>query len=117
MLRKVALAAVIILFLAVTYNLGRQIYQSLGVDSRLKMETDSLLQLQKKNSELKKKLAEVGSMEFVERQARDKLNLSRPNETIMIIPEGEINKVLGAEIIKKIEEIPNWLGWLRLFWK
>ena len=80
-------------------------------------EAEKLTLLQRRNEELKKKLVEVGSLQFIEQQARDKLSLARPGETIMVIPQSEIDKVLGAQ--KEVQKIvePYWQGWLRLFWR
>lgn len=115
--RKVATIAVITLLLGLFYGLGRQVYSSLQAGNRLNVEAEELAKLQQKNTELKKKLVEVQSPQFVEKEARDKLNFTRPNETIVIIPQEEIDKILGIE--ERVEEIkiPNWQGWLRLFLK
>lgn len=115
--KKLALILIIILFFGIFYGLSKQILGSLQAGKRLERETEELVQLQKKNIELKKELIEVQTPQFIEREARDKLNFSRPNETVIIIPEEEIDKVLGIE--KKIGEtkIPNWQGWLKLFWR
>ena len=57
------------------------------------------------------------SQDFIEQQARDKLGLAKEGETIVIIPEEKINQVLG--MAKQVVEprLPNWQGWLRLFWR
>lgn len=117
MVRKIAVIVGLILILGLFYSLGRQIYDSLQVNARLDQETEELSGLQKKNKELREKLAYTQTIKFVEMIARDKLNLARPNETIVIIPQAEIKKILGAWQEKKEEIIPNWQGWLRLFWK
>ncbi len=109
----IAIAAVLFLF----YSLSQQVYQSLRAGNRLDSEVETLAALQKKNSELKKQLLEVDSLQFIEKEARDKLNLSRPGETIVVIPEANIQKVLDSWQEKKVEIIPNWQGWLRLFSK
>ena len=98
------------------YGLGRQLFSSLRGSRRLEMETEDLVKLQKKNLELKSKLAEVGSLRFIETQIRDKLNLSREGETVIIIPQEEIDKVLALEKKEEEVKIPNWQGWLRLLW-
>lgn len=117
MIKKVIFTLIILLLIIAFYSLGKQIFESMQAGKRLEQETEALVSLRKKNSELKKRLTEVGSVGFIEQQARDKLNLVRPGETIVIIPRGEIEKILGAEIEKGVENLPNWQGWLRLFWK
>lgn len=116
--RKIIFILFFIILLGLFYALGSQIYDSLQSGKRLDMETEKLIKLQKRNSELKNKLAEVQSIGFIEKEARNKLNLAREGETVIIISQKEIDKVLGLEK-KQTEEIkiPNWQGWLRLFWK
>lgn len=117
MIRKLIIITTFFILLFLFYSLGKQIYDSLQVDNRLDRESEELVELQKRNLELKKKQAEVLTPQFIEKGARDKLNLSRPGETVIIIPQGEINKVIGNLQGEKEETISNWQGWLRLFWK
>lgn len=116
MVRKIGYLAVLAVMIFLVYNLSQQIYQSLRAGSRMDREAEELSGLQKKNAELKQRLFEVETLQFIEKEARDKLNLSRPNETVVVIPEDEINKVLESWQEKKIVEVPNWQGWLKLFW-
>ncbi len=116
MTKRALLIAILILFIALFYSLGKQIYDSLGSSYRLDQSTDEIAALQKKNSDLKRKLAEVDSSEFIEQQARDKLNMAKDGETVVIIPQAQINQVLGVE--KKIEDLPQipyYQGWIKLF--
>lgn len=115
MVKKIALISGLILALVIFYNLSKQLYDSLEVSRRLDREAENLTNLQKRNVELKGKLEEVGSLSFVEREARDKLGLVREGETMVIIPPSEIDKILGAQ--KEVEKIvlPYWQGWLKLF--
>jgi len=108
--------AILIVFLVLFYSLGKQIFDSLGSSYRLDQATDEVAALQKKNTELKKKLDEVDTPEFIEEQARDKLNLSKDGETVVIIPQNQIDQVLGTQKkVEIIQQIPYWQGWLKLF--
>ncbi|KKS64434.1 hypothetical protein A3A14_02055 [Candidatus Daviesbacteria bacterium RIFCSPLOWO2_01_FULL_43_38] len=117
MIKKIIFVLGVILVIVMVYGFGKQIFSSLEAGKRLDNEAEKLTLLQRRNEELKKKLVEVGSLQFIEQQARDKLSLARPGETIMVIPQSEIDKVLGAQ--KEVQKIvePYWQGWLRLFWR
>lgn len=106
----------VVFILGLGYSLVTQVYNSLQAENRLRQETEDLAKLEKKNAELKRRLAEVQGISFLEEQARDKLNFSRPGEAIVIIPPEEIEKILKLE--QKLPEVkyPHWQGWLRLFW-
>lgn len=115
-MRKLFIIIVIIIVaLVILTSLGRQISNALSSGSRLDQAADELTRIQDKNRKLKEKLAEAKNPQIIESILRDKLNLQRPGETVVIIPEELLNKVLGVK--KQVEEIkiPNWQGWLRLF--
>ncbi|KKR80512.1 MAG: Septum formation initiator [Candidatus Daviesbacteria bacterium GW2011_GWA1_41_61] len=115
--KKIFIVLILIFIIGILYSLGVQIYESLQVSGRLEQEAEELVNLEKKNSELKKKLTEVQSLSFIEQQTRNKLGWSRAGETVVIIPQEELDKVLGVkEEVQKIIE-PYWQGWMKLFWK
>lgn len=115
MIKKIIFALGLILVIVMVYGFGKQILSSLEAGRRLDNEVEKMTLLQKRNEELKNKLVEVGSLQFIEQQARDKLSLARPGEAVMVIPQTEIDKVLGAkEEVQKVVE-PYWQGWLKLF--
>lgn len=117
MIKKIIFILAIFLLLGLFYGLSKQIYSSLQSGKRLDAEIEDLSNLQAKNSELKKKLDSVKRLTFIEKQARDKLNLSRPGETIVIIPESELQKILGLQEEVRENIQANWQGWLKLFFR
>lgn len=117
MIKKIALVLIVIILLGLLYGLGRQVYSSLNSGRRLESEVEDLTKLQKRNLELRNKLSAVGKLQFIEQQARDKLNLSREGETVVVIPESELQKVLGVKQAVQQRAEPYWQGWLKLFWK
>ena len=78
--------------------------------------SQQLYKLQNENKELKKKLARIKALDFIEAEARDKLGLSKKGETVVIIPEDKLKLVMGASQSAQIR-LPNWLGWLKVFFK
>lgn len=84
---------------------------------RLSRSLEQLSKLEAQNADLKKKLAESQSLGFVEAQARDKLNLVKAGETVVIIDQKKLQAVLGAYATQSAQiKLPNWQGWLKLFW-
>ncbi len=69
------------------------------------------------NNELKAKVEELRSSEFQEVQLRDKLDLAKEGEIVVVLPDEEILRKLAP---KRIEEEnilpdPNWKRWAQLF--
>ncbi len=67
-----------------------------------------------KNKELKERLEYVKSEEFVEKEVRDKLNMAKENEVIVVLPEGLELRDQQLEASNE-EDLPNWQRWLKLF--
>ncbi len=71
----------------------------------------------KKNQKLSLQLSQVRSQEFIEQQARDKLNLAKPQETVVVVPPDLVSRVAtySGVISGQKEEEPNWKKWVKLF--
>ena len=117
MLRKVIIGSIILLVLVVAYNLLVQITDALKSGERLSTQADIVYKLEAENRGLKKKLAQIQSPEFIEQQARDKLGLGKPGETIVIIPQDKLKLLMEASNSAQEIRYPNWLGWWKVFFK
>jgi|SRR3989344_2574317 len=116
MIRKLIYGAIILLVLLIAYNLLRQITDALKSGERLSSAADVVYKLEAKNRQLKKKLIQIQSPEFIEQQARNKLGLGKPGETTVIIPDDKLKLILGTSQSAQIR-LPNWLGWWKIFFK
>ena len=117
MIRKIIIGAVVLIVLVVAYNLLVQISDALRHGERLSSAAETVFKLEAKNRELKKKLSQVQSQQFIEEQARNKLGLGKAGETLVIIPDEKLKTVLGASNSAQEVRLPNWLGWWKVFFK
>ncbi len=69
-------------------------------------------QVRAENDRLKRAIAEVETPEHVEEVARDKLNLAKPGEVVVIVP----SELVSATGSVGRQTLPNWQRWARLFW-
>lgn len=115
MIRLISLLTVILIVALILFGLGRQIYLALQAGKRLDTAAEEVSNLQQQNRTLRERYTQAQKYDFIEEIARDKLNLAKSGETLIVIPERAINKVLNAQ--KQIPEVklPNWQGWLKLF--
>ena len=116
MIRKIIIGVIIVVVLIIAYNLLVQITDALRSGDRLSSAAETVFKLEAKNRELKNKLSSVQSQEYIEEQARNKLGLGKPGETVVIIPDDKLKLVLGASQSAQIR-LPNWLGWWKVFFK
>ncbi|MBI2338727.1 septum formation initiator family protein [Candidatus Daviesbacteria bacterium] len=116
MVKKIVLGIIIFAVLIVAYNLIIQIMGGIKSGERLSSAADAVYKLEIKNKELKNKLAQIQSPEFLEEEIRNKLGFAKKGETIVVIPEEKIKSVLGTNSSLEVR-LPNWLGWLKVFLK
>ncbi len=115
MARQVIKISLIAFLVFILVGLGNQIFSALNAGTRLDREIEETGRLQQENKELKNELAKVESKDYIESVARDKLNMAKPDETVVIIPKETIQKIADAKKPQEEPKLPNWQGWLNLF--
>lgn len=91
-------------------NLSRSIYSLWSKGSLVSEREDVRKTLSEANAKFKEDLSEVESPEFIEREAREKLNLQREGEMVVVLP-----KRPQAVTTEAKSQDPNWLRWWKLF--
>ena len=101
---------VLIIGIILIIELSRSVMDLLDKGKIIEQTQKRLERAKAKNKELKKRLAEVQSLAFIEKQAREKLNLAREGEVVVILP-----KITPEPEIEEAKELANWQKWLKLF--
>lgn len=85
-----------------------------GVQSEQQTELNQVLA---QNSDLKKKLDEAKTPEFVEKVAREQLGLVKPGESVVIMNTTPLrpSEAGFAGQANELENLPNWKKWWKLF--
>ena len=117
MFKKITITFFILITFVIAYNLIKQISEALKSSERLTGMVEDIRKLEIKNKQLKQRIEAIKSPEFVEEQARNKLGLVKGGETIVIVSEEKIKQIMGASASAQAARLPNWLGWLKLFFK
>lgn len=109
--QKVLQYFLIVIGIFLFLNLIRSIV-SISQKGHIIEDTQSrLLAEEERNSKLTRELAKVESPEYIEQQVRDKLNLGRPGEYMVILPPMTPAPTPEAEVKE-----PVWERWKELFW-
>jgi cell division protein FtsB len=107
-----------VLFLLATVSIIRSIYGLLGKDDLIDEARTRVEELKREQAELIELQKKVGSPEFVEREARDRLGLAKEGEVVVILPSEDVLKHL-APPLEELEEYPEqdpiWRRWVRMF--
>jgi cell division protein FtsB len=80
---------------------------------RVTSQTVKLEEKKNQLAELESRLEYVNSYEFIEKEAREKLNLQRPGEIVLVVPETA--PTILVEEDEKGEDLTNWQKWIKLF--
>ena len=78
----------------------------------LKNAADKVTEEEEKKIRLERELARVKSPDYIEEQAREKLNLSREGEITVIAPTISIAE---EPTPTPVENLSNWQKWLKVF--
>src|SRR3989344_9582992 len=106
------------LLILATYNITKTTLEIYGSSKRLDELKSDLEAKRKENDELKKEYTYKSSDQFVEEEARNKLNFIKPGEKLLIPVSGSEPEVKGelkgeAGVVQKEES--NLNRWLKLF--
>lgn len=93
-------------------NLSSSIRFFLKRDDLFLEKEKKIAELKKEHQQLSAELKKVKSKEFIEKEAREKLNMGKPGEVIVILPKLQEHKDLKTQ---EQEEMPNWQKWYNLF--
>ena len=98
----------------------RDIWRLVHAEERLRNKEKELLRAQQDYQQLQDKSDYYKSDFFIESQIRDKLQMAKPGETVVILPEEftqEASQEKNTNFINKETELANWQKWLKLFYK
>ncbi|KKU37502.1 MAG: hypothetical protein UX52_C0024G0006 [Candidatus Amesbacteria bacterium GW2011_GWA1_46_35] len=95
-----------------TVRLSANVWRLWKAGDRIKDAESGVRSQELENQELKKRLAEVQSPEFIEKEAREKLGLGKEGETIVVLP-----KIESEPSFAKASEgrQPNWRRWWKVY--
>lgn len=92
-------------------RLSGSVWRLWKAGERIKQAEADVRKQEAENQDLKKRLAEVQSPEFVEKEAREKLGLGKEGETIVVMPDNANPK---SQISNPNNEA-NWRRWWKVY--
>jgi cell division protein FtsB len=112
--KKITFFTIVIILLLTINDLVHSIYTIWQKQDLIVQAQKNLAAEKNENQELKKEIAQVNQPQFVETQARDKLLLAKPGESIVILPRDELGA--STEAAPGPADIrPNWKKWWDVF--
>jgi cell division protein FtsB len=112
---KYSLFTLMVIFLLVIIALGRESYLNYQTNQEIRGLRDKIEKLKKDNVELAEMEKYFQSEEFLEKEARLKLNLIRDGEKLIIVKEEEKSLVEEQSEEEKSENVSNFRNWWKYF--
>ena len=104
----------IIIGIALIVSLSRSIIKMFKAKDELKLAEQKIEELQKEVASLTVKKEFYQSEEFIEQEARNKLNMVKEGETVVVLPSN-LEEIFREREKQPQTSLPNWRQWLDLF--
>ncbi len=108
---KIFVILIVVLIVLISHSIYREINDQKGIRNNIKNLEKEKLNLDEENTNLVQLLRYYKSDEYVELQAREKLNMARQGEHIVIVPNNNMFKQNNANQKK----MSNWELWVKYF--
>lgn len=96
-------------------SLSRSVYSLWRKRDYVRERADRLAWEQAEKARIKKEIKEAQKPEFIEKEAREKLGMTKEGETVVIMPNDKLQMTNGKTDEKTPVLISNWKKWWRLF--
>lgn len=110
---KLSTILLIIVFCAVAFITTELYMQKRQVDSEISRLQDQSSNLKKDNQQLSELIKYLDTQEYKEKEAREKLNLKRPGEEVVVLPED--SSVNGQVASAQSTNVPKPEKWFNYF--
>lgn len=102
-----------IVLLAILAGTIRSIFRLNASIKKIDQAKEEVIKLEKANKELVEKIEHTNTPEFIEKEATERLNLTRPGEKIIIMGDTtETYQQKEARGANSAAKLPNWRLWL-----
>lgn len=113
---QIFVVTVAIVAVMVVFEYARAYYQDYQVRQEIAYLEDQAKKMESKKVELLEVLKYVKSDNFVEEKARTELNLVKPGEQVMVVPQiKDRSNRQENEAVVRLKNIPNYQKWLNYF--
>ena len=94
-------------------NIGRVV----SIRKQVEAERQKVEKMQADNAKLQTQIAEAQGQDFIEKQIRNKLGLTKEGEAMVVLPDESIVRSLAPSLTSEEETLPdpNWKKWEKLF--
>lgn len=111
----------IILAIFISSSAVREAYRSRKIEKEVEELRQEAKRIQNENEQLTERIAYFETPEFQEKIAKEKLNLQKPDENVVVVRQSskkeDVKTEQQIEIDGDLHDIPNYLKWWNFFFK
>lgn len=110
----------IILAATISTSAVKEAYRNRKIEKEVENLKKEAERIQNDNNAIQQRIEYYSTPQFVERVSKDKINLQKPDENVVIVNQGvgqQPSQVFGEqkEVVVSEQNIPNYLKWWNLF--
>lgn len=111
----------IILTGIISTRAAQEAYRNRKIEKEVNELKNEALQIQNENAKIQKKIEYYSTPGFVEKISKDKMNMQKPDEKVIVVNQ-EISRepqIAGAQQnqVQNEQYVPNYLKWWNFFFK
>ena len=105
----------------ISYSAVMEAYRNKKIEKNVKDLQQQAKTIQNENNALSKTIDYLGSQENIEKTAKEKLNMQKPDENVVVVkaslakPQPEITQENSVEVV--LPKVPNYKKWINFFFK
>lgn len=106
-----------ILIVILLVSTVKNISKAVGVRKQVQNERERVKKMEDDNIKLQTQIAQAQGQDYIDKQIRDKLGLTKEGETVVILPDENVVISLAPPATVDTETLPdpNWKKWQKLF--
>ena len=111
----------IILAVAISIRAVKEAYRGRKIEKEIENLRQEAQRIQNDNNALQKQIDYYNTPQFVERVSKDKMNLQKPDENVVVVSQGAKNQSQVSEgqneVSQTSEDESNYKKWWNFFFK
>lgn len=107
----------LVIFILIVWAVINNLSNQSRLDEKAAQLDQEIAALEKQNTELVDLIDYFASTEYIEKEAREKLNLARPGEKMVVVTEGKdvLKQDTNQDFLAGLDGLKPWQKWWKYF--
>ncbi|HEX7586043.1 MAG TPA: septum formation initiator family protein [Patescibacteria group bacterium] len=119
---KIIIISVLLVMIPIIIALTKETYKKNQIQKEIEGLQEKAKQIDKENTDIQEQISYLGSKDYQEKEAKDKLNLQNPGENIVVIKpsitkKDQVEEKKAENVIMEEKKVINPIKWWHYFFK